>query len=97
MKFTKEQWQIMIKEQKESGLSKAEFCKSKNIPSSTFHSVVSRLELKKNQSFFTKVKLEPRSLSDAKNLRLNFPQGIYREFPISSLSDVIETMNGGSL
>lgn len=97
MKFSKEQWQVIIKEQKESGLSKSKFCKSKNISPTTFHSVLSRIDSHANKSLFTKVKLEPRAFPDSTQLRITFPQGIFIEFPISSLNEVIGAMNRGSL
>lgn len=74
---TADQWQTLIEQHAQSGLSLADFCRRKNLSPSSFHSWRKKLQPEPGQSGF--LELQPRSsakdLAGAWLLELDLPGG----------------------
>jgi len=98
MRLSKDQWKELIKEQELSGLSVTKYCELKSVSKTTFLSARSRLNNKSlKDTSFTRARIGMESSNQSSNLKLHLSRGIFIEFPVTELSQVVLTLTRVSL
>jgi hypothetical protein len=86
---TKEEWQQLIEEWKQSGSTQGEFCKERIIPLATFRCKLHQQKQENQETTFEEIKAIP---IFQENIIVKFPQGIQLYFKSNCNFHTIQSM-----